>query len=62
MMHDEPASIMHKQACCNVVQAKARLERSMVVDDDKGGSKLDNVRTSSGTFLSFHEDQVCTKS
>ncbi len=53
---------MHKQACCNVVQAKARLERSMVVDDDKGGSKLDNVRTSSGTFLSFHEDQVCTKS
>ncbi len=30
----------------------------MVVDDDKGGSKLDNVRTSSGTFLNFHEDPV----
>uniref|UniRef100_A0A0D3FQC2 procollagen-proline 4-dioxygenase n=2 Tax=Oryza TaxID=4527 RepID=A0A0D3FQC2_9ORYZ len=38
--------------------AKGRMEKSMVADNDSGKSIMSQVRTSSGTFLSKHEDDI----
>ena len=43
---------------CMYTQARARLAKSEVVDNDSGEGKLDEVRTSSGAFFDNGEDAV----
>ncbi|TKV90735.1 hypothetical protein SEVIR_9G048200v4 [Setaria viridis] len=38
--------------------AKGSMEKSMVADNDSGKSVMSQVRTSSGTFLAKHEDEI----
>ncbi len=44
--------------CPARLQARPHLEKSEVVDNDTGGSKSDEVRTSSGAFFDNAEDPV----
>ena len=47
------------EECDHLIElAKPRMKRSGVVDTDTGGSTIDNVRTSSGTFFKRKEDAV----
>lgn len=41
------------------VQAKPRMSKSEVVDNDTGEGKSDSVRTSSGAFFDVGETPVC---
>mmetsp|Transcript_15343 Transcript_15343/g.18492 ORF Transcript_15343/g.18492 Transcript_15343/m.18492 type:complete len:276 (+) Transcript_15343:149-976(+) len=57
------ASIYHnfltKDECLHLIhKAAPKMERSMTVDNDTGGERLDTARTSSGTFFKRGEDEV----
>ncbi|XP_078437005.1 putative prolyl 4-hydroxylase 6 [Wolffia australiana] len=48
--------------CDHIIQlAKDKLEKSMVADNDSGEGVMSEVRTSSGMFLSKHQDAVVAR-
>eukprot|EP00232_Nephroselmis_pyriformis_P009017 CAMPEP_0182892712 /NCGR_PEP_ID=MMETSP0034_2-20130328/24032_1 /TAXON_ID=156128 /ORGANISM="Nephroselmis pyriformis, Strain CCMP717" /LENGTH=368 /DNA_ID=CAMNT_0025026411 /DNA_START=136 /DNA_END=1242 /DNA_ORIENTATION=+ len=61
---ENPRAFLYKglltpEECAHIkALAEAQLERSSVVSNSNGGSVLDNIRTSSGTFLQKRQDAV----
>lgn len=52
-------NFLSEEECDHLIElGKPRLMKSTVVDSDTGGSVDSEVRTSSGTFLSHHQDDV----
>lgn len=60
------AYVLHEflsdEECDHIIGlAKPQLEKSSVVDSTTGGSVDSEVRTSSGTFLRYHQDEVVSR-
>jgi prolyl 4-hydroxylase len=55
-------NMLSHEECDAIVEAsRSRLVRSMVVDNDRGGEKLDDSRTSYGAHFQAHESALITR-
>lgn len=55
-------NFLSEEECDHLIHlAEGRLKKSTVVDSTTGSSVDSDVRTSSGTFLNHHEDEVITR-
>lgn len=50
------------EECDHIIMlARSKMKRSLVADSNSGDSRKSNVRTSSGTFLEKHQDEVIAR-